>query len=350
MLNRAEIYEKFLEKFTEEVLLELRYRILEKERLEKEEERIRRAIAVEKLKKKLALESTNEKEENREEPKQEEKNIIIANARHLNQPPRQLQVPIPIHPLRPPSQQMQQNRPVQPTQQNQPWAKSVYEETGNKLVVSKPDQESQIIEIGQSPKTQEQIIKTENKEIKTVQQVKNRVRPLPPQRPVLKPMLPPALKPIPPKTQVIIPGDINFGKLVFLVRDPTIDYIECQGENKNLIVRRGNNTFATETKLSKEEINALVAAFAEKTRIPMLDGLLKARTGNLEISANLSDQANSTFVIRKSLTPPPLPMQPQTTGRNIMMTRPIEDNSPLQKSIMHPLDEKSGFEFLTKNG
>jgi hypothetical protein len=119
-----------------------------------------------------------------------------------------------------------------------------------------------------------------------------------------KPRAPPAIKvEVPKNLPPVAPGEIDFGKIIFLVRDPLITYIECPGPSKRVIIRKAGNTSATQITLTKEEIIAIIKSFSEKTRIPLVEGMLTARYENMEISAVVSETMPPSFIIKKDIIP-----------------------------------------------
>lgn len=94
-------------------------------------------------------------------------------------------------------------------------------------------------------------------------------------------------------------------KIEILLKDPSINLIECMGPGKNLLVKRYGQINVTKIKLDQEEINRLINNFSEHSRIPILNGILKAAVGDLIISGLLSNLNNSRFIIEKimPLTP-----------------------------------------------
>jgi len=66
-------------------------------------------------------------------------------------------------------------------------------------------------------------------------------------------------------------------------------------------MKKLGQTISTEVQLNETEINSLIKAFSEKTRIPLVEGILKARLGNLEIFAVISKFSTSRFIITKNL-------------------------------------------------
>ncbi len=88
-------------------------------------------------------------------------------------------------------------------------------------------------------------------------------------------------------------------KIEFLLKDSSIKLIECMGPGKNLLVKRYGQINVTKIKLDQDEINRLINNFSEHSRIPILNGILKAAVGDLIISGLLSNLNNSRFIIEK---------------------------------------------------
>ena len=119
-------------------------------------------------------------------------------------------------------------------------------------------------------------------------------------RPILRipePRLPQTmsyLKPFPVKAT-----EIDLGKLNPLIQDPMIKTIECKGPEENIIVRGALGTKPTKIVLNKEEIDEVIKKFSEATKIPAQDGVFKAVTGKLILSAIISEIVGSKFIIKK---------------------------------------------------
>jgi len=167
--------------------------------------------------------------------------------------------------------------------------------------------------------------------------------PLPPPRPMMKRSFTPTqipqqmpimqARPIPVKqsipAQLNVPSpDLDLGKILALVRDPNVSSIECPGAEKQVIVKKNNQTMKTEITLNKSEIDKIVQEFSEKARIPLIEGMLRARVANLQITAVVSKVASSRFIIIKTYQPRfPEPNQQQPT----MLSRP-----PIQQPFRQP--------------
>jgi len=96
-----------------------------------------------------------------------------------------------------------------------------------------------------------------------------------------------------------IPGNVDLGKLNFLIVDPRIQSIECPGPTKNVLVKKDGSVQRTSVVLTKEEIQNIINNFSEQTRIPLLGGVFKAAFGNLIMTAVISDFVGSRFVVQK---------------------------------------------------
>lgn len=120
-------------------------------------------------------------------------------------------------------------------------------------------------------------------------------------KPILKvpePRLPPTmdyLKPSPSRTNV----EMDLGKLNPIIQDPLVKVIECNGPEENVFVRGAMGTKPTRIVLNKEEIDEVIKTFSEETRIPADEGVFKAVTGRLIISAIVSETVGSKFIIKK---------------------------------------------------
>ncbi|HLD55795.1 MAG TPA: hypothetical protein VJB35_06050 [Candidatus Nanoarchaeia archaeon] len=115
------------------------------------------------------------------------------------------------------------------------------------------------------------------------------------------------IKPIPSQTQ------INLKKLNKLVNDPMVQYIECIGENENILVNGKMGLRKTEIILDREEISEIIDIFSEAARIPVSEGIFRVAVGKLILSAIVSDVVSTKFTIQK--------MNPLTSGINPQIRR-----------------------------
>jgi hypothetical protein len=99
-----------------------------------------------------------------------------------------------------------------------------------------------------------------------------------------------------------MPEGFILGKLERLIKDPSIQSIECLGPNKKILVKRYNKLNKTSIILTKQEIVEIIENFSVKAKIPVVGGILKAAVGNLIISAVVSEFVGSRFIINK-ITP-----------------------------------------------
>lgn len=108
--------------------------------------------------------------------------------------------------------------------------------------------------------------------------------------------------PSPPK---IIPINLfqtppNYGKMNMIVRDPFVEFIECEGPDKNLIVTKRGQKQKTNISLTKQEIDTLLNNISAKTRIPLVTGVYRVSWDNMVINAVVSDSVSQRFLIKKS--------------------------------------------------
>lgn len=96
-----------------------------------------------------------------------------------------------------------------------------------------------------------------------------------------------------------LPNNFDLGKINFLMKDPRVTIIECQGPGKLVIVKIYGKSSVTRISLSQEEIQEIIEKFSKESKIPIISGLFKAAIGNLIITAVVSDLVGSRFIITK---------------------------------------------------
>lgn len=126
------------------------------------------------------------------------------------------------------------------------------------------------------------------------------------------------------KPALLPSGEIDFGKMTQFIRDPLVTSIECKRPDNNLFIKRGGNITETDVKLTQEEANSIIKAFSERARIPLVDGVLRARLNELEIFAIISKFSASRFILTKTIIAPMnrpfiTPGMPQTRPPMSMM-------------------------------
>lgn len=107
-----------------------------------------------------------------------------------------------------------------------------------------------------------------------------------------------SIKPEPQKR----PEGFALGKLELLLKDISIQSIECPGSGRNVLIKKHNKINVTKIILSQAEIKEIINGFSEKARIPIVGGILKAAVGDLVISAVISEFVGSRFIINR-ITP-----------------------------------------------
>lgn len=106
------------------------------------------------------------------------------------------------------------------------------------------------------------------------------------------------LKPIPGNKQIFLE------KLDSLVKDPMVQIIQCNGSDKNIVVRGGIGTRKTNIILNEEDINQIIKKFSEISKIPVQEGVFTIVVGRLVLSAIVSDIVGSKFTIKKMMYNP----------------------------------------------
>ncbi|MGV8142783.1 MAG: hypothetical protein ACP5NS_04075 [Candidatus Pacearchaeota archaeon] len=114
---------------------------------------------------------------------------------------------------------------------------------------------------------------------------------------------PPRYQKMPRKSQQFQVVELNqkstSEKLNFLIKDPAVTEIECIGSEQNLLVKKAGMIQKTPVKLSIEEVYQLIAEFSQKTKIPVIDGTIKAAFNNLILTAVLSEMLGPRFILQK---------------------------------------------------
>ena len=88
-------------------------------------------------------------------------------------------------------------------------------------------------------------------------------------------------------------------KLSNLLKDPYIDEIECLNIDSPLMVKKSGLSQKTQVKPSIEEIYEIIAEFSQKSRIPVINGRIKAALNNWIITATLSENFGPKFIIQR---------------------------------------------------
>ncbi|MEK6895809.1 MAG: hypothetical protein AABX48_04795, partial [Nanoarchaeota archaeon] len=110
--------------------------------------------------------------------------------------------------------------------------------------------------------------------------------------------IPESLKYLKPKVQKI-EINLDLGKLNSLIKNPEIKIIECNGPDKNLIVHEADSEKETNIELSKDEIQNIIYKFAKEAKMPVSQGVFKARAGGLKLYAIITEIAETKFIIEK---------------------------------------------------
>ena len=93
--------------------------------------------------------------------------------------------------------------------------------------------------------------------------------------------------------------ELDLGKLNPLLADPAINVIESNSPDQAVIVRGTMGTKPTNIILSKDEMDGIIQTFSKKTKIPTGEGAVKIALGRYILSAIISEEAGSRFIIQK---------------------------------------------------
>lgn len=95
--------------------------------------------------------------------------------------------------------------------------------------------------------------------------------------------------------------NLEFGRITLLINDPSIQLIECSGPGKNITIIRQGRKQLTKISLSSNEIKEILEKFAEKARVPLIEGVFRAVVDNFLVNAVISDSIGSRFIIKKTI-------------------------------------------------
>ena len=99
--------------------------------------------------------------------------------------------------------------------------------------------------------------------------------------------------------------DLDLGELNALLADNAVNVIESNGPDKAVIVKGGMGTKPTNIILSEQGINQIIQIFSKKSKIPAGEGAVKIALGRYILSAIVSEEAGSRFIITKLPSAPP---------------------------------------------
>lgn len=117
---------------------------------------------------------------------------------------------------------------------------------------------------------------------------------------VLNQPRPPINRPILPVAINLFQNPPNYGKLNQVIRDSSVQFIECMGPTIPLIVTKRNGLKQkTNITLLKEEITMLLNNVSAKTKIPLVTGVFRVSWDNLIINAIVSDTLEPRFILKK---------------------------------------------------
>ena len=93
--------------------------------------------------------------------------------------------------------------------------------------------------------------------------------------------------------------ELDLGELNHLLADPAVDVIKSNGPDKAVIVKGRMGTKSTNVIFSEQEINQIIQIFSKKSKIPVGEGFTKIVLGKYVLSAVVSKETGSKFIITK---------------------------------------------------
>jgi len=112
--------------------------------------------------------------------------------------------------------------------------------------------------------------------------------------------------------------DIDLGKLNPLIKDRAVKIIEVNPDEK-VTVMGLMGTKSTDITLNKEDIDRVINAFSEISKIPTEEGIYRVAVGSLILSAIISEVVGSKFIVKK--------IAEQTTTQSMPYQSQLRNNS-----------------------
>lgn len=125
-----------------------------------------------------------------------------------------------------------------------------------------------------------------------------------PKLPSTKPIIPQA-KPIIPQAKPIITPTPQTPKITIMDRlnrifsDPGVQVLNCPGPDKNITITRSGMMQTSPFSFNEKEIKEFMNELSEKTRIPLIPGIIKVIFQNLIITAVVSEFVGTKFIAER---------------------------------------------------
>jgi len=122
--------------------------------------------------------------------------------------------------------------------------------------------------------------------------------------PQAKPIIPQA-KPIIPQAKPIITPTPQTPKVTIMDRlnrifsDPGVQVLNCPGPDKNITITRSGMMQTSPFSFNEKEIKEFMNELSEKTRIPLIPGIIKVIFQNLIITAVVSEFVGTKFIAER---------------------------------------------------
>jgi hypothetical protein len=163
------------------------------------------------------------------------------------------------------------------------------------VVVSPPRLEIEHKKIEPVRKIEQVIAKKPEKPIITSKTIE--ISAAAPKMPQIKPIIPQAKPMMPPTPQM--PKITIMERLTRIFADPGVQMLNCPGPNKNILITRLGMVQTSQLSFNENEIKEFMNELSEKTRIPLIPGLIKVIFQNLIITAVVSEFVGTKFVAER---------------------------------------------------
>jgi len=106
-------------------------------------------------------------------------------------------------------------------------------------------------------------------------------------------------------TMPVVPKVASMQKITIMDRlnkifaDPAVQVLNCPGPNKNVLITRLGMVQPSQISFNENEINDFMKDLSEKTRIPLIPGLIKVIFQNLIITSVVSEFIGTKFIAER---------------------------------------------------
>jgi len=114
-----------------------------------------------------------------------------------------------------------------------------------------------------------------------------------PKLPLIKPMMP-VVPQVPSMQKITIMDRLNK-----IFANPAVQVLNCPGPNKNVLITQQGRIQPSQISFNENEINDFMKDLSEKTKIPLIPGLIKVIYQNLIITSVVSEFIGTKFIAER---------------------------------------------------